>query len=715
MNLVKVKSLLLSFILFFTVAISIDVAADPIELNLKSEMESIQAGSPFWIALDLSIEDGWHAYWKNPGDAGMTPQLVWTLPEEFELETVEWPYPSRFSVGSLESYGYSDKAVLLAKIIPPAKSTLENVEIKVDLTWVVCNDETCLPGSSEGALSLKMGKDAKATASEADYFEKARGKVPVQTESVQVKSEKGSVEGVVQTAPFPKEHIKEALFFPENRKVNVKIFSDEDKPSLIHLSFNETEEEKKEPLKGVLVVKDKSYAIDFSPSDHELIAYNELAVRIPTLKDDFKPDDAIDSFLIALVFAFFGGMILNLMPCVLPVVALKVLDFVNLAGKDRFQTLKHGLYFALGVLVSFWVLAGALLVLQSFGEAVGWGFQLQEPSFVAMLALLMVVFALSLFGTFEMGTVFASWAGQKESDKLRNVEPKKGASAAFFSGVLATAVATPCTGPLLGPAVGYALTLGPVAALTIFTFLGLGMAAPYLLLTAFPQFLKFIPKPGKWMETFRQAMGFVMLLAALWLTWVFASQTLEPASMMLLGSFLLIGIACWILGKWATPYASKKARLISWGFSALLLAATLQVISLASGMKLPTDVENKSSVVAEGDWEDFSVERLEELKKAGTPVFIDFTAKWCITCQFNHLALTQQSVSTKMKEKGIVKMKADWTNKNPEITAELKKWGRSGVPLYVLYTAEAPKILPQTLTPDIVISSLNEVREISAH
>lgn len=705
MKLVKVKSLFLALALLIIPLITSPLHSEPVELALKTETESVQPGSPFWMALDLTMEDGWHAYWKNPGDAGMAPQIVWTLPEGFEVEAVEWPYPNGFEVGPLEAYGYSEKAVLLAKIRPPAKTDLSKAEIKADVRWVVCNDETCLPGSSESSVSLTIESTPPlSTLSEKEFFEKARQKIPQSMPLLSLEINGTSKEAVICLSSEAMAGFEKARFFPETGKVSFSKRPHPTEPDHYILSFKIAEGETELPSKGVLVAEEKSYELQLA--EDTSVA---LADSVPSLKAPASHTDALDSLLVALVFAFLGGIILNLMPCVLPVVALKVLDFVNLAGQDRWHTLKHGLFFALGVLVSFWALAGLLLVLQSLGESVGWGFQLQEPAFVAGLAMLMVVFALSLFGVFEMGVVFASWAGQKEHSKKSNAQEGSHSYAAFFSGVLATAVATPCTGPFLGSAIGYAVTLPPAGALAIFTSLGLGMALPYLLLTAFPQLLRFIPRPGKWMDTFRQAMGFMMLIAALWLTWVFASQTLEPASIILLGAFLLIGIACWILGNWATPYKKKRTRLISWVAAVLLVAVSFKAVSFASSLQRSSAMEEKG-IVAEGDWEEFSPVRLKELKDKGIPVFVDFTAKWCITCQFNHMALSTASVESKIKEKGIIKMKADWTQRNPVITEEMKKFGRSGVPLYVLYEGEQPQILPQTLTPDIVISSFEKIK-----
>ena len=705
MKLVKVKTLLLSCLLFFAFLSSEAIFADPIEFSLKAEATSIQPGFPFWVALNLDIEDSWHAYWKNPGDAGMPPQIEWDLPEGFVVQGIEWPYPSRFIIGSARAFGYSGKTILLAKIVPPATLSTPQIEIKADLRWVVCNDETCLPGSSAGTLTLPVKDEVpQLNSKDAAFFQEARGKIPQKSGPVKTKKEKSIIEGVVEIERFSKRAIAEAEFFPENSNVEVTISSHPKETGQVVLTYKEEKEEA--PLKGVLVAGGKAYSIDLGHEASE-IAFNESPadLSLPNNNSQVNPQDKIDNFALALLFAFLGGIILNLMPCVLPVVSLKVLSFVNMAKECKWKRMQHGLYFTLGVLLSFWVLAGVMLLLQAWGHSVGWGFQLQEPLFVAILAVIMLVFALSLFGVFEMGALFASWAGQKDSGK------KEGPLSALFSGILATAVATPCTGPFLGSAIGYAFTLPPFFALVIFTFLALGMALPYLVLAMYPPLLRFVPRPGKWMETFKQAMGFMMLLATLWLTWVFAGETNEPASTLLLAAYFIVAFLCWMLGKWGTPVSSKVSRYVSHACAIILCFITFKTLILASSLTSFPDITSSeiASSSANKGWEPFSLQRVEELRKEGVPVFIDFTAKWCLICQANHLVLSTREVEAKMKEKGVVKMKADWTRNDPEITAELQKWGRSGVPLYLLYGSETPQILPQVLTPDGVMAFLDEM------
>ncbi len=418
----------------------------------------------------------------------------------------------------------------------------------------------------------------------------------------------------------------------------------------------------------------------------------------------------------ALVFAFVGGMILNLMPCVLPVMSLKVMSFVKMAGQSRSLTLKHGLMFSLGVILSFWCLALVMLVLRAYGEVVGWGFQLQEPLFIVLLISLLFVLALNLFGVFEWGVFFASWAGQTQVETVRK---SSGYGGSFFSGILATAVATPCTGPFLGSAIGFAVTLPIFQSLLVFTSLGLGMCFPYLLLAAFPSYLRFIPKPGAWMEIFKQGMGFLLLATILWLMWVFSAQTDSFSLIYLLIGLLCFSVCAWIYGKACSPVVNRKIRIVAHCFIILfaILGYKIILIPQSSWPSSDTVFTTRSSADHWSDWEDFSPERVAQLRNEGKPILIDFTAKWCLICQANHLVLASDEIKERLEQSGVVKMKADWTKNNPIITQELRKFGRNSVPLYILYGNDQkrePMILPQVLTPSIVTEHLNKIEKVAS-
>ncbi len=414
------------------------------------------------------------------------------------------------------------------------------------------------------------------------------------------------------------------------------------------------------------------------------------------------------TFPLALVFAFLGGLILNLMPCVFPVLSIKILGFVNQAGSDRSKIAKHGVLFAVGVLASFAVLAGLLVMLRSgveglglASEQVGWGFQLQEPLFVAALALVMFAVGLNLAGVFDVGFGVMAAAGKAQS-KVGGGKPSSGG--AFFSGVLATALATPCTAPFMAPAIGYALTLSAWQTMAIFLTLGLGMAVPYVLLSFFPGWLKMLPRPGAWMETFKQVMAFPMFATALWLMWVYGNQLGQTNGMLLLGgSMILLGIGLWAFGRWNAPERSATAQ---WGgrVAAIIFVALAALVPTYGGSLLAEDLQ----------WEPFSQARAEQLRDEGNVVFVDFTAKWCATCQWNkQTVIYSDTVKEAIREHDVKLLRADWTKKDPAITRALEQFGHNGVPLYVIYSPK-PGSEPDVRGPVITRNEIAEaIRDAS--
>ena len=404
---------------------------------------------------------------------------------------------------------------------------------------------------------------------------------------------------------------------------------------------------------------------------------------------------------------------MNLMPCVLPVISFKILGFMKLAGENRKLIFRHGLAFSAGVILSFWILAAVLLILQAYGRSAGWGFQLQEPLFVAMLASFLFLFGLSLFGLFEIGTALISAGSQTQ----QTAHKRSALAGSFLSGILATVVATPCTGPFLGSAVGFAFTLPMLQTMLIFTSIGLGMTSPYLALAAFPALMRFLPKPGPWMVAFKQLMGFLMMATVLWLVWVFSAQTDSMAVNLLLAALFLLAVSGWIYGSWCTPLQKKVVRATGLACALGCFTIAIYTVTLAASLSdapsLPNAPAANKSVIVEG-WEPYSPERVAELRRKGVPVFIDFTAKWCLICQANHLVLSTEETAQMFKKLGVVRMKADWTRNDRTITEALRQFGRNSVPLYVLYGPShetEPRILPQVLTSDIVMTELKQLEE----
>lgn len=693
---------------------------NPVKVTLIAEETSIQPGHPFWIAIRLQIKDEWHAYWKNPGGIGMPPTIKWQLPEGFKASEIYWPIPERFVVYDEVSYVYKNEVWLLAKVLPPDNLPVDTaITLFGDVEWLVCSDMACLPGKEGLSLQLKTSKEAPEINDQwAKQFSEAREKLPRKhNQGIPAQFKDGNL-----IISIPKEidsaglsSISYITFFPEDggivdMAVEPVLHKDEkgaDTYQVILKASSENQEiANNHVLKGTMVFHSQKESASLEAWDMEvpIVASFESAVT---------PQEVFAASL----FAFLGGLLLNLMPCVLPVISIKILSFVKLAKENRSLIFKHGLLFSLGVVVSFWALAATLLILQAYGDAVGWGFQLQNSLFVAILAALLFVFSLNFFGVYEIGTLFASWAGQKQHSNNQHGK----LLGSFLSGVLATAVATPCTGPFLGSAVGFAVTLPAPQAMLIFTFLGLGMASPYLFLSLFPTLIRWIPKPGPWMVTFKEIMGFLLMATVLWLIWVFSAQTSFSAASMLLAAMLFLSVACWVVGKWSMPINKPITRMFGYAVALSFTVVAIYAVSLAVSPQLSFNSHDSTIAMASPekvqnaehtDWEPFSLERIEELQKSGTPFLIDFTARWCLICQTNHMVLTSGEVQKKLHELGVVTIKADWTKNDPVITKVLRKFGRSGVPLYLLYGTDPkkePYVLPQLLTPDNVLEYLKKI------
>jgi thiol:disulfide interchange protein len=665
----------------------------PVKATLISEVSSVQDEKPFWVAVKLDMKEGWDTYWINPGDAGIPTQIEWNLPKGFTAGEIIWPAPKKFESSSMVGFGYTDSVMLMTKITPPKDFQSGEVKLGAHVRWLACN-EMCQPGEADLHLTLPKGNGAIDTTTQGD-FENARlalpkeltkkeGKVSVQKESDGV---------VLHFKPEAlSDKIEQAQFFPEEQNVfDLSSQSVQIDRGGVTVNLKKGVEELPGQVKGLLVIQEKG-----NPEKTILQVNSAMGVFASS-----QVGGEINGYLGALVLAFLGGIILNVMPCVLPVIALKIFSFVKMGQENRRSIFQHGMIFTMGVLVSFWILSAALLLLRAYGQSVGWGFQLQEPGFVAVMIGLLFLLGLSLLGVFELGASLTSMGeGAKKSSSPY--------ISSFMSGVLATLVATPCTGPLLGPALGFALTLPTLGAMTIFTGMGLGMASPYLLFAAFPNLVRYLPKPGAWMVIFKQTMGFVMMATVIWLVWVFMAQTSQLALVILLASLLGLSVAAWIFGEWATPVKPKKTRYIATGITALLLAISGYQMLEAAKM-----VSTQSVAVADsGEWQAYNPEKVKELREEGKPVFVDFTAKWCLICQANKVVLHSSEVSKAFKKHGVVTMTADWTKKDAEITKQLESLGRTGVPVYVLYPADSSKkpiILPQTLTNATVQQYLNQV------
>jgi thiol:disulfide interchange protein/DsbC/DsbD-like thiol-disulfide interchange protein len=671
--------------------------------TLVSEQDAIVPGQPFRVGLRLEMAEGWHTYWTNPGDAGLPPRLTWRLPEGFTAGPLAFPIPKRIAVPPLMSYGYEGEAIFPvaieapAGLVPGAETTLG-----ARANWVECR-EVCLPGKAEVSLTLPVRGAAGPTA-QAPMFEAFRKAQPSAGDRLSLKAATAAGQILLSFGAPGGSAFSGAYFFAAD-----PLTVEHAAPQKLHAGregnrldapLATTRTEPLTRLRGLLVLEGKdagAIAIDLPV---EALA----AIPPPPVSATQGPATGGSRLAMALVFAFLGGLILNLMPCVLPVLSLKVLGFVKQAGDDRERARLHGLVFTLGVLVSFWILAGVLLGLRAGGQQIGWGFQLQSPPFVVFLSFLFLLLALNLFGVFEVGESLVA-AGNLAVGR-------QGLAHSFWNGALATLVATPCTAPFMGSALGYGLSQPAAVSLAIFTALGLGMAAPYLVLSWQPSLLRFVPRPGPWMEGFKQLMGFFLLGTALALVWVLGRQVGVDAMAILLGALLLAGVGGWV---WGRPSRSRAGR-VARGLVAAALALAGLAIGLTYAKRGPEAGGVRSAAVEvprEAGWETWSPARVDELRKAGRPVFVDFTAAWCLTCQVNaKVALETRAVGDRFAQYGVALLKADWTTGDDQITKALASYGRQGVPAYVLYGREPqaePRLLPEVLTPGIVVAALDEM------
>jgi thiol:disulfide interchange protein DsbD len=662
-----------------------------VRATLVSETEWIEPGKPITVGLRLEMESGWHTYWKNPGDAGLPPKVNWRLPEGFVAGAIEFPAPLRIATPPLMGYGYEDEVLLPMVLETPASLPAgTDVVLAGRADWIECK-EVCIPGRAEVGLTLPVRVEPAPASKEAPSFAETRRRQPGAPEGWQIEASSAAGKILLAFQPPGGGRVRDAYFFATDAKI-----VDHPAPQVLHpgavrhrldvvRASNRTE-----PLgriEGVLWVEGSAVRVD--------VPVTELGALPPPP----TPPAPTTGLPTALAFAFLGGLILNLMPCVLPVLSLKVLGFVKHAGHEPRKARVHALVFAGGVLVSFWVLAGLLLLLRALGQQVGWGFQLQSPAFVIFLVFLFFLLALNLFGVFEVGASLTG-AGNVVSDKF-------GLAHSFWNGALATLVATPCTAPFMGSALGYGLSQPAAVSLLIFTALGLGMASPYVALSFSPKLLRFLPRPGAWMEGFKQLMGFFLMATVVALLWLFGQQAGVDGIALLLGALLVAGLGAWIYGR---PSVTRRGRALRLSTAALLVMAGL---AMGFGPARPSAGARIPAAAADGRWEPWSEARVAELRAKGTPVFVDFTAAWCLTCQVNErVALETRPVVERFEREGIALLKADWTMRDDKITEALAAHGRQGVPLYVLYGRDAgdePRLLPEILTPGIVLKALDEV------
>ncbi|GAA0668288.1 thioredoxin family protein [Rheinheimera tangshanensis] len=654
------------------------VKASHLKAELVSDHQDLRPGQRFKLALHFIPDEHWHTYWQNPGDSGLATSIDWTLPDGVEAGAIQWPAPMAISVPPLVNYGFEGPTILVSELSIPVDFKGSQLQIKAKVDWLVCK-EICIPADASFELNLPVTQTAVLATDYLKLFEKAsqqqpkavplRGRYDVQNQQFSA------------AVPMP-EDLKVSAFF-----VAAAELVDHAAPQQIDWVDGE-----------LLLRQQQNTYFNQAPEQFDLVLNTAAGPVLLQLQHESAPQQSaislasfsLTDWLVMVALAAVGGLILNLMPCVFPVLSLKALSLVN--GQQSAQHTKaEALWYSAGVVLSFVLLAAMLLVLRSAGEAVGWGFQLQNPLVVGLLAYLLFVLALSLSGVVQLGLGLMN-SGQQLTEK-------PGARGSFFTGVLAVVVASPCTAPFMGTALGYAATQPALAALAIFAALGLGMALPFLALAWSPGFAALLPKPGLWMEKLKQWLAYPLYLSAVWLLWVYGRQQGIDALALALVGLVFVAAACWLWGLLQLQQAGKAS-------------AVMAVLLFAGAVALLWYPQPATQQSAKTDHaEVWSEQRLKQLLQDGKPVLVNMTADWCITCLVNErVALDTDSSKAAMALYNLTYLKGDWTNKDPAISAYLRQFQRDGVPLYVLYwPGQPPEVLPQILTPDSLRQALEQL------
>ncbi len=688
----------------------VSVWGDPVRTNystaeLVAEQASIPAdGGTVTVGLHLAPDPTWHAYWINPGDAGLPATMRWNLPAGFSSSELQFPAPHVIPFGDLVTYGFDEPIMILSDIAVPAGQAGDTVDLEGEARWVVCDDELCVPEKASLSLTLAFG-DGDLDPRHAESFAAARAKLPEVVDwPAQFERVGESVRVAVKTPESVAEMGDPYLFVVPKRIVKYTRQSASFAPGGIAVSMDAGRKaDAATEFPAVLSFTDSDGEervvwIDVQPSTAAVAPLDAggAMASLPTLPLGDM------SLPVALLFAFLGGVILNLMPCVFPILSMKALSLVRMGHTGRQEAQQSGLLYTAGILVAFALAGGVLVVLREAGQAVGWGIQMQFPLVNLGLGLLMLAIALNLLGVFEFGARAAGIGQALTAGNERR--------AAFFTGLLAVVVATPCTAPFMAGALGYALVQPVPVALGIFLALGLGLAFPYLLISFVPSLGRIMPRPGPWMATFRSILAFPMLATAVWLFWILGKQ-LGASSM----AVALLAAVFFAFSLWAFGRVFGSAHPWPWRG----VAAAALVVTLLTGAKVE-DYRIDPAALADGHagtlgqltLERFTPKRVADYVESGQPIFVYFTADWCVNCKVNEgVALASEKVGTAFRERGIKVLEGDWTNQDPVITEWLQRHGRVGVPLYLYFpegsSVAEPAVLPQILLPDIVIAAID--------
>lgn len=712
--------------------------AEHAHMNMVSTIQTVAANVPIPLIFEQLIEPGWHTYWKNPGDSGTPLSITFTLPDGGQASPLSFPVPGRITVPPLVNFGYSNRALYTATITPPPSLTSETFTIQAKMEWLVCNN-ICLPETQTQTLILPVTGDqpthnpaAAALVTDVTLTHPMTTSWPVFFKEIDhdlilsIQSHK-TMQDLLKAG-------SNITFYPEEWGLidyasdqTISFSPQPNDPFIFKIKRGERPLDQISETKGLLVITDaegraQGYEINAlrqegarlgrsTPSSQGPDKENNIVIATPENHNQIKDPLDLYSLPYMIAIAFLAGIILNLMPCVFPILFLKVLAIAKLSEHEQKQARQHGLLYGTGVVVSFWFIAGLLILLQAMGQSVGWGFQLQNPLFVTFLFYLFCLIGLSLFGFFDF-------------DLARFIPSRfhslsHGTFGSFWTGVLSTVVATPCTAPFMATAMGYALTQPFSIGFFILTAMGIGLASPFIAITFIPSIRHFLPKPGAWMSTLRQVLAFPMFLTAIWLLWVLTQQTGADG-----GAIALLGVLGLILIIWLMRLRPKQAflnilRFVLIGILALCLWAgsgiQLYLEGSISGARLE---QVNASFQKDRQFEQpYTPQYLADALSGDNPVFVNMTAAWCITCKVNEkMALSTTRVKNLMATRHITYIKGDWTRYNPDITAYLATFDRQGVPLYVFYGNKdpqtgqrpAPIVLPQILTTDLLIQTFQK-------
>ena len=669
------------------------VRREHVEATLIGEKTHLQPGTPYRLGLLLRHDENWHTYWKSSA-TGYPTSIEWDLPEGFTVDDINWPTPKVYPFQGLTDYVYDGEILLIVTLNPPASLETDSITLGFSADWLMCED-ICIPATMEAALTLPVETSPpEPSPAWVDTFSRADRALPKPPGPYSLKAFHTDRTIILEV----RGDIPSEIYFFDDQAVikptpeqNFRKIDDR----TVQLSFDlaETEESVPGRLTGVLKAP-RGWP--------ELDDVQGITIDLPISRADPIPDTQSETFSAAILpLAFLGGLILNLMPCVFPVLGIKIMGFVGQAGAGRAKVIAHGLTFTAGVLLSFWILAAVLLLIRSGGNQLGWGFQLQSPAFVLALTFLLFAFALNMSGLFEFG--------QSAVGVGSGLTAKSGYAGSFFSGVLATVVATPCAAPFLAPALGAALTLPPAASFLVFTFIAAGLSTPYLLLSLFPGLIDRLPRPGPWMETFKQVMSFLLYASVAFLLWVITGQLTDASGygafslLNVFFSLVILALGLWIFGRWGAFHRRKPVRIKAALATLLVLGASFMIGFSA--------VQKQSNPETTFVWQDWQPGKAERLAAEGRVVYVDFTARWCVTCQTNKATIfSSREVRERFADESVIALKADWTNQDNRISKALAQYGRSAVPFNLVYGpgTDSPQVLPEILTPGIVLDALRE-------